>query len=249
MNADLSGKTAVVTGGSRGIGKEIAATLVRRGAEVMVVSRRAESCRAAADEIGGSTRWFAAHVGDGEAASACVEAAMDAWGRVDILVNNAGINPYVGSTLDIDIGLWEKLLQINLTAPLRLSQLVWERSMKGRDGCSIVNLASTAGLTTGPLGPYGVSKAALLHLTAQLAAELGPAVRVNAVAPGVVRTEFARPIWDGPSADRLAGRYPTQRFGETTDVSEAVAFLASDLASWITGQTLVVDGGGLVSIA
>ncbi len=245
----LEGKTAIVTGGSRGIGKAIAGQLARAGAQVMITSRKAEACEAAAAEIGHGVAWRASNVGKPDEAEGVVEATLETFGAIDILVNNAATNPYAGPTIGVDIPRWEKTVQINLTAPLVWSQLVWNRSMKDSDGgCSIINISSVGGLgTNAALGVYDVTKAALLHLTRQLAAELGPKVRVNAVAPGLIRTDFARILWEGDRGDEVARMYPLGRLGEPDDIAGAVLFLAAETGSWMTGQTIVLDGGGLVS--
>ncbi len=245
----LEGRTAIVTGGSRGIGKAIAGQLARAGAQVMITSRKAEACEEAAAEIGHGVTWRASNVGKPEEAAAVVDATLDTFGAVDILVNNAATNPYAGPTVAVDIPRWEKTLQINLTAPLVWSQLVWDRYMKDSEGgCSIINISSVGGLSTNAaLGVYDVTKAALLHLTRQLAAELGPKVRVNAVAPGLIRTDFARLLWEGERGAEVAQMYPLKRLGEPDDIAGAVLFLAAETGSWITGQTIVLDGGGLVS--
>lgn len=246
---DLTGRAALVTGGSRGIGQAIAATLAEAGAAVMITSRKAEACEEAAANIGRGVQWRASNVGNAEDAAACVDETLDRFGRLDILVNNAGTNPYAGPTIEIDAGRWAKTLQVNLTAPLVWTQLAWERYMKAAGGgCSVINIASVAGLGTSPiLGAYGVSKAGLIHLSKQLAAELGPAVRVNCVAPGLVRTDFARLLWENGRDATVSQAYPLKRLGEPGDIADAVLYLASDAGSWITGQTLVLDGGGLVS--
>ncbi len=245
----LEGRTAIVTGGSRGIGKAIAGQLARAGAQVMITSRKADACEAAAAEIGHGVAWKASNVGVPEEAEAVVDATLETFGAIDILVNNAATNPYAGPTIDVDLPRWDKTLQVNLTAPLVWSQLVWQRYMKDSEGgCSIVNISSVGGLSTNPaLGVYDVTKAALLHLTRQLAAGLGPKVRVNAVAPGLIRTDFARILWEGDRGAEVAQMYPLKRLGEPDDIAGAVLFLVAETGSWITGQTIVLDGGGLVS--
>jgi NAD(P)-dependent dehydrogenase (short-subunit alcohol dehydrogenase family) len=159
----LEGKRAIVTGGSRGIGKAIARTFAQAGASVMISSRKPDACEAAAREIGHGVQWFAANAGDRPQAEACVEAAMQSFGGIDILVNNAGTNPYGGPTIDIDLPRWEKTILVNLTAPLMWSQLVWRRAMSGSSGgCSVINMASVGAFVTSPsLGAYDITKAAL----------------------------------------------------------------------------------------
>lgn len=242
-------KVVVVTGGSRGIGKSIAAGFAARGASTVIVSRKQDACERAASEIGANCTGIAANVGDIEAASSVVDGVVARFGRIDILVNNAATNPYSGLTIDVDPARWTKTLQVNLTAPLIWSQLAWTKSMRAASGGSaIVNISSVGGLwTSRDHGVYDVSKAALNHLTRQLAAELGPRVRVNAVCPGLVKTDFNRRLFaDDPHGVALGRSYPMQRIGEGADVAHATLFLASEEASWITGQILVVDGGGQI---
>ena len=251
MDLRLDGKTALITGGSRGIGLGIATTFAEAGANVMISSRKADACETAAAEIGYGTKWFAANVGDPAQAEACVDATLDAFGAVDVLVNNAGTNPYAGPTIDVDLGRWEKTFQINVTAPLLWTQLVWNKYMKGSDGgCSVINVSSVGAFGTSEiLGVYSVGKAALVHLTKQLAAELGPKVRVNCLAPGLVRTDFARILWEGERGGEVAARYPLGRLGEPADIAAAALYFAADSGSWVTGQALVLDGGGLIAYA
>jgi NAD(P)-dependent dehydrogenase (short-subunit alcohol dehydrogenase family) len=165
-------------------------------------------------------------------------------------VNNAATNPYAGPTIDVNLSAWEKTLQVNLTAPLFWTQLAWQRWMKQHGG-AVINISSVGGLSTNPiLGVYDVTKAALIHLTKQLAAELGPKVRVNAIAPGLIKTDFARVLWEKGRGDQVAQAYPLKRLGEPEDVAAAALYLACDASSgWITGNTIVLDGGGLISFA
>lgn len=247
MNLDLSGKVALVTGGSRGIGKAIATAFANAGAQVMITSRKAESCEAAVKEIGENAHYEAGHVGRPDDMERVIGATLERLGGLDILVNNAATNPYAGPTIEVDIPRWEKTIQTNLTAPLQWTQMCWQRSMKEKGGV-VINISSVGGLSTNPiLGVYDITKAALIHLTEQLAAELGPKVRVNAIAPGLIKTDFARALWEGEGADRAAAGYPLKRLGEPEDIAAAAVFLAADSGSWITGQTIVLDGGGLVA--
>jgi NAD(P)-dependent dehydrogenase (short-subunit alcohol dehydrogenase family) len=245
MDLRLDGKVALVTGGSRGIGLATASRFAEAGAQVMITSRKPEALEAAAASIDGDVAWFAANVGEPDQAAACVAHTMDRFGSIDILVNNAGTNPYFGPLVDMDMPRANKTVQVNQTAVLVWIQLAYKASMSERGG-SVINVASIGGYSVEPgIGWYDVTKAAVIHLTRQLASELGP-VRVNAVAPGLVRTDLARALWER-GEDSIARRLPLKRIGEPDDIATANLFLASDAARWITGQTLVVDGGALVA--
>ena len=243
---ELKGKAALVTGGSRGIGKGIARRFIEAGASVMLVSRKGDACEAAARELGGDTTWRAGHVGRPEDAEACIDAALERFGRLDVLVNNAATNPWNGPTVDCDLPRWDKTFEVNLRGPFVWTQLAWTRWMR-ENGGSVINVSSNGGfMTSAALGVYNVTKAALIQLTKQLASELGPKVRVNAVAPGLIRTDFARVLWEGERGNLVARATPLKRLGEPDDIGDAALFLASDASSWITGQTLVIDGGALI---
>jgi NAD(P)-dependent dehydrogenase (short-subunit alcohol dehydrogenase family) len=239
-------RTALVTGGSRGIGLGIASALLDRGARVALTARRPESLAEAARELDAGDRVLClpANAGDTAAAADVVGAVLSRFGTLDMLVNNAGINPVSGPLMDTEIRAVEKTLQVNTVGALALTQQAWHGWMREHGG-SIVNIASVAGLrSSSPLGAYAVSKAAMIHLTVQLAAELAPGVRVNAVAPAVIKTRFARALYEGHE-EEVAARYPLRRLGVPQDVAAAVCFLLSDEASWITGETLAIDGGSL----
>jgi len=241
MEISLEGKTALVTGASRGIGKAIAKTFVDAGAQVMLTSRKEDALRAVATEIKGETAVFAANTGDLEQGQACVEATIERFGKIDILVNNAATNPYYGETLGVDSSRFDKTFQVNLKGPLFWSQAAWNASMKNNPGV-ILNIASVGGLRAEQgLGVYNLTKAAIIHLTSQLACELGP-TRVVGIAPGLVKTMFASVLVEN-FGDRLAAALPTKRLGEPQDIANLALFLCSDLASWITGETYVIDGG------
>jgi NAD(P)-dependent dehydrogenase (short-subunit alcohol dehydrogenase family) len=251
MELRLDGKTALVTGGSRGIGQAIARAFADAGASVMISSRSAEGLeasvreiRAGLGEVTGDVAWTVANAGDPEQAEACVAATVDLFGGVDILVNNAATNPYYGPIIEIDQGRADKTVRVNQSGYLEWTQAAWRAGMADRGGV-VLNIASIGGLTVeGGIGWYNVTKAAVIHLTSQLAGELGPAVRVNAIAPGLVRTQLAKALWE-TGEEKITKRLPTRRLGEPSDIASAALFLCSDAASWITGETLVVDGGSL----
>jgi NAD(P)-dependent dehydrogenase (short-subunit alcohol dehydrogenase family) len=241
----LDGKVALVTGASRGIGRATAALMAESGAKVMISSRKEDALAEAAASMKGEVAWHAANAGDPQAAASCVAATLDRFGALDILVNNAATNPYFGPMIDLDLGRADKTVQVNQRGVLVWSQEAWKQWMSEHGG-SIVNLSSIGGITVEfGIGYYNVTKAAVIHLTRQLACELAPGVRVNAIAPGLVKTDFARALWE-PAGELVASRLPLRRLGDPDDIARAAVFLASDAASWITGTTLVVDGGALV---
>src|SRR6516162_10685783 len=226
---DLTGRTAIITGASRGIGLAIAQQLAAAGANVVLTARKQE----AADEA---------------AARRCVDLTLERFGSVDILINNAGTNPAYGPLIDQDHARFAKIFDVNLWAPLLWTSLV-VKSWMGEHGGAIVNTASVGGMHQSPtMGLYNATKAALIHVTKQLALELSPRIRVNAIAPGVVRTRLAEALWKDHE-DPLASTIALGRIGEPVDVAGAVAFLVSDAASWITGETMVIDGGLLLGAA
>lgn len=248
MELRLDGRVALVTGGSRGIGKAIAAAYAEAGAFVMISSRKPEDLKETAKELGPMVRWHAANAGDADAATECIAMTIERFGGLDVLVNNAATNPYMGPVLESDLPRWDKTFQVNLRGPLNWVQAAWEAAMKDKGGV-VINIASIGGLRAGgPIGVYDTTKAALVHLTAHLASEMGPKVRVNGIAPGLVKTDFARVLVEGVG-DAVAARTPLRRLGEPEDIASAALFLASDASSWITGQTLVVDGGALLTSA
>ncbi len=241
MELRLDGKVALVTGASKGIGQAIAAAYAAAGAKVMLSSRKQDQLEAAAAQMDGETAVFAANAGDVDAAASCIDATIECFGGLDILVNNAATNPYYGPTLGVDPARYDKTFQVNLRGPLFWCQAAWERSFKETPGV-IVNIASVGGMRAeGFLGVYNLTKAALIHLTRQLAHELGP-TRVVGIAPGLVQTDFAKVLVDN-FGDALAASLPTRRLGRPQDIANLALFLASDAASWITGDTYVIDGG------
>lgn len=247
---DLAGRVGLVTGASRGIGLAIAETLAARGARVCLTARDPDALAAAAAGIGGADRAIGVpgKADDPAHADAAVAATLAAFGRLDMLVNNAAVNPVYGPTLEVEPAALRKIFEVNVFAALGWTRRARDAWM-GENGGSVVNIASIGGLrASANIGLYGISKAALIALTAQLGAELAPGIRVNAVAPAVVKTRFAAALYEGHE-EQAAAAYPMGRLGVPDDVAGAVAFLLSDAASWITGQTLVIDGGLSLGIA
>lgn len=242
--ARFTDRVAVVTGASRGIGLAIAARIVAEGGRVLITARKPEGLQAAVDELGPERASFVAgRADDPEHQVEVFRTVVERYGRLDVLVNNTGINPAFGPLTELDESAARKIMDVNVLAALSWARRALGAGL-GADGAgSIVNIASVAGLHPAPgIAYYGVSKAALIGLTVQLAAELAPAVRVNAIAPAVVKTRFAAALYEADEA-AAAANYPLGRLGEPADIGAAAAFLASSDAAWITGQTLVVDGG------
>ncbi|MFI0908321.1 SDR family oxidoreductase [Streptomyces sioyaensis] len=239
----LSGKVALVTGASRGIGYGIAEALVARGDRVVITGRNEDALKEAAEKLGADRVLGVAGKAHDEAHQAvAVERAMETFGRVDHLVNNAGTNPVFGPIADLDLGVARKVFETNVVSALGFAQRTWHAWQKDNGG-AIVNIASIAGLAPSPfIGAYGISKAAMVNLTLQLAHEFAPGVRVNSIAPAVIKTKFAAALYENREEEAAAG-YPMARLGVPEDIGGAAAFLLSDAAGWITGQNLVVDGG------
>jgi NAD(P)-dependent dehydrogenase (short-subunit alcohol dehydrogenase family) len=251
MTPDFHGKVALVTGASRGIGLAIATELARGGAAVTISSRKPEQVEAAAEAVradvpDAKVLGVPANTGRDEDREEVVRRTTEEFGRLDVLINNTGINPTYGSLVDADLNAVRKLFDVNVVGALGYVQLVLKAWMAEHGG-SIVNIASVAGIrSSGVISAYGASKAALIRLTEELAWQLGPTVRVNAVAPAVVKTKFAEALYSSDE-EAAAARYPMKRLGEPEDVARLVAFLASDQATWITGETVRVDGGMLAT--
>jgi len=246
---DLSGRVALVTGASRGIGSAIAETLAEHGANVVLSSRKQADLDAEAERINArhaeKATPIAAHAGRQEDLERLVQDVMSRFSRIDILVNNAGTNPYFGPVLGAELSAWDKTFEVNLRGYFILTKLVYEASMEAHGG-AIVNISSIGGLRPGiGLGVYNITKAGVIMLTRQLAREIGGKVRVNAVAPGLVKTRFAEALWGNQEIlDRVLAQNPMGRIGVPDEIAAAVLFLASDAASYVNGEVLVVDGGG-----
>jgi 3-oxoacyl-[acyl-carrier protein] reductase len=240
----LEGRTAIVTGASRGIGLAIAHRLVADGARVVITGRTQETLDEAVAGLGGRKNALAVagKAADPSHRGSVVAAAVATYGSIDLLVNNAGINPVYGSLLDVDPLVAAKMVDTNV-----LAAMAWVKACRdawmGSNGGAVVNLSSIAGLAPSPgIGWYGATKAMLSRVTSELAVELAPTIRVNAVAPAVVKTKFAGALYEGRE-DKVASTYPLKRLGLPEDVASLVWFLLSDEASWITGQTITIDGG------
>ena len=238
-----TGQVALVTGASRGIGYGIAETLVARGDRVCITGRNEDALKEAVQTLGPERAMYVAGKAHHPAHQReAVARVMEAYGRVDHLVNNAGTNPVFGPIADADPNVVAKVFETNVLSALGFAQHTWS-AWQQHNGGSIVNVASIAGVSASPfIGPYGMSKAAMVNLTLQLAHEFAPKVRVNALAPAVVKTKFAVALYEGRE-EEAAARYPLGRLGAPEDVAGAAAFLTSAEAGWITGQTLVLDGG------
>ncbi|MCX5395560.1 SDR family oxidoreductase [Streptomyces sp. NBC_00102] len=243
MTVQDSGKVALVTGASRGIGYGVAEALVARGDRVCITGRGEEALKEAVERLGSDRVIGVAGKAHDEAhQTQAVERTMEAFGRVDYLVNNAGTNPVFGPLSELDPAVARKVFETNVISALGFAQRTW-KAWQAQNGGAIVNIASVAGISASPfIGAYGISKAAMINLTLQLAHEFAPVVRVNAIAPAVVKTKFAEALYEGREAE-VAASYPMARLGVPEDIGGAAAFLTSEQAGWITGQTLVIDGG------
>ena len=250
---DLSGKVAVVTGSTKGIGKAIAAAFADHGARVVVSSRDVERCAAVAAELGGEDAGVIgvpANISHKDQLERLVARTREAWGQIDIVVCNAAINPYYGPSMEMPDAMFEKMMTANIESSLWLAQLV-SPEMRARGDGAIILISSIGGaFGTDVIGAYAICKAAQRQIARNLAVELGPDnIRVNCIAPGLVKTDFARALWEDPAyAEPRLAKTPLRRLGEPEDVAGAAVFLASDAARWITGQTITVDGGVTVAV-
>ncbi|MET8872044.1 SDR family oxidoreductase [Nocardia sp. NPDC004278] len=240
----FDGKTAIVTGASRGIGLAIAQRLVADGARVCVTARKQDALDAVVAELGGPEHAVAVagRADDVDHQRAAIDRTLEAFGSVDFLVNNAGINPVYGPMVELDLDAARKVFEVNCLAAISWVQQA-HKAWMGEHGGAVVNVASVAGIKPAPgIGFYGATKAMLVHITQELAVELGPSIRVNAIAPAVVKTRFATALYDGREQE-VAAAYPLKRLGEPEDIGSVAAFLLSADAAWLTGQLIVVDGG------
>jgi NAD(P)-dependent dehydrogenase (short-subunit alcohol dehydrogenase family) len=243
---DFTGKAALVTGATRGIGLGIAQEIVARGGSVCITARKPDELDEAVHTLDpdGTGRAISARGSADDAAhqQEAVEQTVSTFGRLDFLVNNAAVNPQYGPLMEADLGAVRKVFEVNVVAILAWTQRAWNAWLRDNGG-AVLNVASVGGLRAGsPIGAYNASKAAVIHLTRQLAVELGPKVRVNGIAPAVVKTKFARALYEGRE-DEVASHYPLKRLGVPADTAKLAAFLLSDDASWITGETVTIDGG------
>jgi NAD(P)-dependent dehydrogenase (short-subunit alcohol dehydrogenase family) len=240
----FAGRVALVTAASRGIGLATAARIVAEGGRVVITARKPEGLAAATSSLGAENATaVAGRADDPDHQAEALDTVLRTYGRLDVLVNNTGISPAFGPLTELEDAAARKIMDVNLLAALQWTRRAVAAGLGREPGAAVVNMASVAGLHPAPgIGYYGVSKAALIGLTVQLAAELAPRVRVNAVAPAVVRTKFAQALYAADEAG-AAAEYPLRRLGEPEDVAAAVAYLAGDDAGWVTGQVLVLDGG------
>lgn len=253
---DLSGKNAVITGSSKGIGRAIAEQLALHGANVVISSRKADACQVVADEInaklgeGAPNRAVVipAHIGDKDALQALVDRTHETLGQIDVLVCNAAVNPYYGPSKDIPDSAFEKIMQCNVLSNHWLCHMVLPE-MEARGDGSVIIVSSVGGLHASTvIGTYNISKAADFQMVRNLAAEYGPSgIRVNAIAPGLIRTDFARALWENPKTlERVTSTVPLRRIGEPEELGGLAVFLASRAGSYCTGQNFVCDGGSTI---
>jgi NAD(P)-dependent dehydrogenase (short-subunit alcohol dehydrogenase family) len=245
---DLTGKVAVITGSTKGIGRAIAEALAAHGARVVISSRKEDACDQVAQairEAGGEAIAIPCNVSSKEQLQNLVDRTRQEWGRIDVLVGNAAVNPFYGPSMEIPDSAFEKILQVNIESNHWLCQMVVPEMKERKDGAIII-VSSIGGLKgSAVLGAYAISKAADMQLARNLATELGPFnIRVNCIAPGLVKTDFARALWENEETRKRTEKgTPLRRLGDPEDIAGAAVYLASKAGSWTTGQTIVVDGG------
>jgi NAD(P)-dependent dehydrogenase (short-subunit alcohol dehydrogenase family) len=248
---DLQDKVAIVTGSSRGIGRAIAERLAEHGAKVIVSSRKLDACEEVVSAIkqrGGTAYAHACNIARKEELQALVNTTIQKWGGIDVVVCNAAVNPYFGPALDMPDDAFDKIMNSNVRSNFWLCNMVLPQ-MAERGGGSVIIISSVAGLLGTPnIGAYGISKAADMALARNICVEWGPKnIRANCIAPGLVRTDFAKALWDNPKIyEQTIRMYPLRRIGEPDEIAGAAVFLASSSGSFMTGQTIVIDGGGMV---
>jgi NAD(P)-dependent dehydrogenase (short-subunit alcohol dehydrogenase family) len=246
ISIDLSGRVALVTGGSRGLGRSMVRAFAEAGADVVITSRKAEACERLADEItqetGRAALPYACHVGHWDELDGLVDAAYERFGKVDILVNNAGMSPLYDSVADVTEKLWDSTLGVNLKGPFRLTALVGTRMTEG-DGGSVINISSISAIhPASDVVPYSAAKAGLNAMTIAFAHTFGPTVRVNCIMPGGFRTDISK-AWDWDAFNASAQRFALRRIGEPDEIVGTALYLASDASSFTTGAVFPVDGG------
>ena len=249
---DLSGKVAVITGSSKGIGKSIAEQMAKQGAKVVISSRKIDACEAVAQAIrdeGHEATAIAANISSKEALQSLVDETRAKWGQIDILVCNAASNPYFGPSINIPDEAFEKILRNNILANHWLCNMVLPEMAARKDGAVIIVSSAGGIMGSGTIGPYCISKAADLQLVRNLAVEWSPKnIRINAIAPGLVKTDFAKALWENPKIRAaMEARAPLRRIGDPDDIGGVAVFLASRAGAFVTGQTIIVDGGVTIS--
>lgn len=244
MAERFAGQTAIVTGASRGIGLAIAERVVAEGGRVVITGRKPEPLAEAVDGLGGPdvALGVPGRADDADHQDEAIARAVETFGSADLLVNNTGINPVYGPLMELDLDAARKIVEVNCLAAIAWTQKL-HKAWLAEHGGAVVNVASVGGIRPAPgIAMYGASKAMLIHLTEELAVELGPDIRVNAIAPAVVKTKFATALYEGRE-DEVAAAYPLKRLGVPSDIGSVTAFLLSEDSAWMTGQTLVIDGG------
>jgi NAD(P)-dependent dehydrogenase (short-subunit alcohol dehydrogenase family) len=249
---DLRGKVAIITGSSRGIGRAIAVRLAEQGAKVVISSRNAEACEEVVRDIataGGEAFAHECNISSKKELQALVDVTLSRWGHIDVLICNAAVNPHFGPSIQIEDEVFDKIMESNVRSNFWLCNMVLPQ-MAQRGGGSIILISSVAGIHGAPsIGVYGLSKAADMALARNICVEWGKHnVRANCIAPGLVRTDFARALWENPKIyDQVVKAYPLRRIGEPDEIAGAAVLLASPAGAFISGQTIVIDGGGLVA--